>query len=45
VSLGEIEVRDQHLLLLKTWEQPDGHQLEVFAIALTVEKSPPEWRP
>jgi hypothetical protein len=45
VSLGEIEVRDQHLLLLKTWEQPDGHQLEVFAIALTVEKRPPEWRP
>ncbi len=45
VSLGAIDVRDRHMLLLKTWEQPDGHQLAIHAIALTSENREPDWRP
>lgn len=43
--LGWIEVRDNHLLLLKTWEQPDGHQLYVQAVVLSADASQPDWVP
>lgn len=43
--LGWIDVRDNHLLLLKTWEQPDGHQLYVQAVVLSAEESRPDWIP
>ena len=45
VSLGAIEVREMHQLLLKTWEQPDGHQLAVHAIVLSTSDARPDWRP
>jgi len=45
VSLGWIEVRDHHLLLLKTWEQPYGHQLYVQAILLSSTDAKPDWTP
>jgi hypothetical protein len=45
VSLGWIEVRENHLLLLKTWEQPDGHQLYVQAIVLSATDAKPDWTP
>lgn len=43
--LGWIEVRDNHLLLLKSWEQPDGHQLYVQAIVLSATDAKPDWTP
>lgn len=45
VPLGWIEVRDHHLLLLKTWEQPYGHQLYVQAIVLSAADTKPDWTP
>lgn len=45
VPLGWIEVRENHLLLLKTWEQPDGHQLYVQAIVLSATEEKPDWTP
>jgi hypothetical protein len=45
VPLGWIEVRDRHLLLLKTWEQPYGHQLYVQAIVLSATDTKPDWTP
>ena len=45
VPLGWIEVRDHHLLLLKTWEQPYGHQLYVQAIILSATDARPDWTP
>ncbi len=45
VFLGSIEVRDLHQLWLKTWEQPDGHQLTVQAIVLSSSDTRPDWTP
>jgi hypothetical protein len=45
VSLGSIEVRELHQMWLKTWEQPDGHELYVQAIVLATSESQPDWRP
>jgi hypothetical protein len=40
-----MEVRENHQLLLKTWEQPDGHQLYVQAIVLSATDAKPDWTP
>ena len=45
VSLGAIEVRELHQLLLKTWEQPDGHELSIRAIVLSSSVAQPDWLP
>lgn len=45
VFLGSIDVRELHQMWLKTWEQPDGHQLSVQAIVLTSSESEPDWHP
>lgn len=45
VRLGSIEVRELHQMWLKTWEQPDGHQLTVQAIVLTTSDVEPAWQP
>ena len=45
VLLGSIDVRERHQMLLKTWEQPDGHQLFVQAIVLSSSKEQPAWQP
>lgn len=45
VLLGWIEVRARHQLLLKTWEQPDGHQLYIQAVVLSGAETMPEWTP
>jgi len=45
VSLGVIQVRALHQLLLKTWEQPDGHELSIHAIVLSVSPAQPDWAP
>jgi hypothetical protein len=45
VSLGWIEVRENYTLLLKSWQQPDGHQLYIQAVILAVTDSKPDWVP
>lgn len=45
ISLGAIEVRERHQLLLKTWEQPDGHQLSVHGVVLSSSQERPDWEP
>jgi len=45
VLLGWIEVRDHHLLLLKTWDQPYGHQLYVQTAVLSTTDIKPDWIP
>lgn len=45
VSLGWIEVRTLHQMWLKTWEQPDGHELYVQAVVLSSTDAPPDWTP
>ncbi len=45
VLLGSIDVREMHQLWLKTWEQPDGHELSVHAIVLSASDHPPPWKP
>jgi hypothetical protein len=34
-----------HQLLLKTWEQPDGHELSIRAIVLSSSAAQPDWIP
>jgi len=45
VSLGAIEVRAMHQLLLKSWEQPDGHLLSIQAVVLSTSDAQPGWVP
>ncbi len=45
VFLGWIEVRTLHQMWLKSWEQPDGDELFVQAIVLSVSESKPVWTP
>ncbi len=45
VLLGWLEVRAHHQLLLKTWDQPDGHQLYIQAVVLSKADGVPEWIP
>jgi hypothetical protein len=45
VFLGSIEIRERHQMWLKTWEQPDGHQLSVQAIVLSASQDRPAWQP
>jgi hypothetical protein len=45
VSLGWIEVRERHMLFLKTWDQPYGHQLYVQVIILSALETKPDWIP
>ena len=45
VSLGSIEVRDNQLLLLKSWQQPISHRLYVQVIVLSSATTPPDWTP
>ncbi|WP_447977984.1 hypothetical protein [Candidatus Nitrospira bockiana] len=45
VSLGPIETRDNQLLLLRSWQQPEGHRLEVQAVVLSADDAKPDWIP
>lgn len=44
-SLGWIETRDNQLLFLRSWQQPDGHRLDVQALVLSASETKPEWKP
>jgi hypothetical protein len=44
-SLGWIELRDNQLLFLRSWEQPEGHRLHIQAVVLTSSETKPDWTP
>lgn len=45
VLLGSIEVRELHQMWLKSWEQPDAHELYIKAIVLSSSGVRPDWTP
>lgn len=45
VLLGSIDVRELHQMWLKSWEQPDGHELSIKAIVLSASDILPDWTP
>lgn len=45
VSLGWIEIRDNQELLVRSWEQPDGHSLYVQVMVLSSSETRPDWVP
>lgn len=45
VLLGSIEVRELHQMWLKSWEQPDGHELYIKAMVLSSSDVKPDWTP
>ena len=45
VSLGWIELRELHQMWLKSWEQPDGHELYIKAVILSTSEEKPDWTP
>jgi hypothetical protein len=44
-SFGWIEIRDNQQLLLRSWQQPEGHSLHVQAMVLSSTETRPEWTP
>ncbi len=45
VLIDWVEIRDNQLLLFRTWQQPDGHRLDVQAIVLSSNETQPDWVP
>ncbi|WP_455378632.1 hypothetical protein [Petrachloros mirabilis] len=45
VLLGSIDVRELHQMWLKSWEQPDGHELYIKTIVLSGSEIQPDWTP
>ncbi len=45
VSLGWIELRDDQLLLLRSWDQPEAHSLYIQAVVLSSDDARPNWTP
>lgn len=45
VMLGRIELRDNQGLLFRTYRQPDGHRLDVYAVVLSSTDTAPDWTP
>ncbi len=45
VSLGWIELRDNQLLLLRSWDQPEAHSLYIQAVVLSSNDAQPDWTP
>ena len=45
VLIGWVELRDNQLLFFRTWQQPDGHRLDVQAVVLSSSETPPDWVP
>jgi hypothetical protein len=44
-SIGEIEIRDNQSLILRTWQQPEGHIIHVQAMVLSSDGAKPDWIP
>jgi hypothetical protein len=45
VSLGWIELRDDQLLFLRSWDQPEAHSLYIQAVVLSSSDARPNWTP
>lgn len=45
VFLDWLQIRENQLLYLRTWQVPYSHRLEVRAVVLSSKKSPPDWTP
>lgn len=43
--LGWITIRDNQSLLLKSWQQPDGHRLHIQEMVLSTSETKPDWVP
>jgi hypothetical protein len=43
--LGEIELREHQSLILRTWQQPEGHTIQVQAMVLSTSRAKPDWIP
>lgn len=44
-SLGWIEIRDNQLLFLRSWQQPISHRLHIQAVVLSSNETRPDWVP
>jgi hypothetical protein len=44
-SIGEIEIRENQSLILRTWQQPEGHTIQVQAMVLSPDGAKPDWTP
>jgi len=45
IPLGIIEIRELQQFWLKTWGQPDGHQLAIHTVVLSSSAAQPNWIP
>lgn len=45
VLIDWVEIRDNQLLFFRTWQQPDGHRLDVQAVVLSSSETKPDWNP
>ncbi|MBM4121012.1 MAG: hypothetical protein FJ249_00235 [Nitrospira sp.] len=43
--LGWIETRDDQSLLMRTWQQPEAHRLDIQALVLSSSETRPDWKP
>lgn len=45
VSLGWIDLRDDQLVFLRSWDQPEAHSLYIQAVVLSSSDAQPDWTP
>jgi hypothetical protein len=45
VLIGWVDLRDNQLLFFRTWQQPDGHRLDVQVVVLSTSEAAPDWVP
>ena len=45
VFLDWIEIRDDQAIDFRTYQQPDGHRLEVQAVVISSSEKRPDWAP
>ena len=45
VLIGWVELRDNQLLFFRTFQQPDGHRLDVHVVVLSESATSPDWVP
>jgi hypothetical protein len=43
--LGWIETRDEQILILRTWELPYNHRIDLQALVLSSSETKPDWTP
>jgi len=45
VLIDWVELRENQLLFFRTWQQPEGHRLDVQAVVLSSSETRPDWVP